>query len=332
MIEISQAQAEWANRFDGYKRLASTPGHLAGLLHDAREHYRVHGEVPDWCGVDFLRGWAFYLVRADRNAGGGALEDEWCAVLVRLAEHPAARATDRPPLRPPAGGPNLPTVFSAHPKMHKDPDFLAAKQARWQEGHVAPINQLVDRIRNDIRTEWSELHGDEAQRVFVPYIDPDSGGTHAKVLFLLESPAGPAALGSRMLSADNNDETAKNVWLGYQAAGMPRTFGLHWNAVPWYVGDGKRNKGVTASQVLQGHRYLEELLDLAPHIRVLLALGKPAQASMAVGASDLRERGIVVIKAPHPSPIPAASTKGRSLLEFNAAVAEAYRIALDPDK
>ena len=44
-----------------------------------------------------------------------------------------------------------------------------------------------------------------------------------------------------MLSADNDDETAKNVWDAYQANGMPRTHGLHWNAVPWYVGDGKKN-------------------------------------------------------------------------------------------
>lgn len=202
--------------------------------------------------------------------------------------------------------------------------FLAAKQARLWESHVAPINQLVDQIRLEIADEWAQAHASSAPPVFVPYVDPDSGGIQAKVLFVLESPAGPAALGSGMLSADNNDGTAKNVWLSYQASGMPRTYGLAWNAVPWYVGDGKRNRNVTASDVARGMQYLRQLLDLAPDIRVVLALGKPAQASVGSAYDVLGPRGISVINAPHPSPIPAATTRGRSLLEYNAAVAEAY--------
>ncbi|EAP97875.1 hypothetical protein JNB_12963 [Janibacter sp. HTCC2649] len=213
--------------------------------------------------------------------------------------------------------------------MHKDSAFLAAKQARWGEDHVAPVNQFVDQIRTEIAEEWATEHGEDAPPVFVPYVDPDSGGVSARVLFLLESPAGPAALGSRMLSADNDDETAKNVWLGYQDSGMPRTFGLPWNAVPWYVGDGKKNRSVTSAQVERGRRYLQELLELAPEIRVILALGRRAQASIAPDERDLRARGIEIIKATHPSPIPAASTRGRSLLEFNSALATAYGIARD---
>lgn len=201
---------------------------------------------------------------------------------------------------------------------------MAAKQGRLWDSHVAPINQLVDQIRHEIAEEWADTSQGTAPPVFVPYVDPDSGGIRARVLFVLESPAGPAALGSGMLSADNNDETAKNVWRSYQASGMPRTYGLHWNAVPWYVGDGKRNKRVTATDVTRAREYLRQLLDLAPAVRVVLALGRPAQASVAGAADVLAARGIRVINAPHPSPISAGATRGRTLDEFNAAVAEAY--------
>ena len=127
-----------------------------------------------------------------------------------------------------------------------------------------------------------------------------------------------------MLSADNNDVTAKNVWLAYQATGMPRTYGLHWNAVPWYVGDGRKNRSVTPAEVARGVEYLQQLLDLADDVQVVLAVGKPAQASVTSARDILRSRGIRVINAPHPSPIPAAATRGRSLHEFNVAVEEAF--------
>jgi uracil-DNA glycosylase len=324
----TSAQVRWAHGYDGYRRLASGPEALADVLGGARDAYLGQGRVPQWCGVDLLRGWAFYLAREDRHRGGDTLGDEWTAVLDRLRIHEDATGADRPP--PDARAlVDLPSVFSTEPKRHKDSAFLAAKQARLWESHVGPINQFVDQIRHEIAREWQEAHQSAAPPVFVPYVDPDSGGIQARVLFVLESPAGPAALGSGMLSADNNDETAKNVWRSYQASGMPRTYGLHWNAVPWYVGDGKKNKKVTASDVTRGRDYLCQLLDLAPSIRVVLALGKPAQASVAGAADVLASRRIRIINAPHPSPIPAAATKGASLEEFNAAVAQAYSVAVE---
>lgn len=323
MIDVPQAQIEWAHRYDGYQRLASSPEQLEELIRQGRRSFEARRRVPEWCGVDLLRGWAFYLVRADRHAGGGTLGEEWLAVLERVRTHPSSTAADRPPSLS-SNSLVMPTSFSTAPKMHKDSAFLAAKQARWREEHVAPVNAFVDQIHDEIAEAWAYERGDDAPPVFVPFVDPDSGGVAARVLFLLESPAGPAALGSRMLSADNNDETAKNVWLGYQASEMPRTYGLHWNAVPWYVGDGKKNKGVTPAEVERGRVYLKGLLDLAPDIRVVLALGKPAQASIGPLDSELRARRIVVVKAPHPSPRLAATTKGKSLEEFNAAVAEAH--------
>lgn len=321
------AEVVWAHTYNGYDRLAQTPEALGQLIDPLRREWLSTTRVPDWCGVDLLRGWAFYLAREDRHRGGGTLDDEWNAVLNALRSHEAATGADRPP--PLRYSPiSLPTRFSIEPKWHKDNDFLAAKQARLWEEHVAPINQFVDQVKVDV-AERRKLLGEPEKPVVVPYVDPDSGGVLARVLFLLESPAGPAALGSGMLSADNNDATAKNVWLAYETSGMPRTFGLHWNAVPWYVCHGKKNKGATPSDVEHGRHYLGQLLDLAPDIRVVLALGKPAQTSIAGYERDLRSRGVRVITAPHPSPISAGVTKGESLKLLNEAVAKAYVLGSD---
>lgn len=83
----------WAHTYDGYQRLASDPQALGDLLRPARDAYDRTREVPPWCGVDFLRGWAFYLARVDRFAGGGTLGDEWESVLEALRQHPSANGT-----------------------------------------------------------------------------------------------------------------------------------------------------------------------------------------------------------------------------------------------
>lgn len=77
-------------------------------------------------------------------------------------------ATGTPATLPPAAAPpSAPTVTSSFratgPKRHRDPDFLAMKQRRLREEHVAPLQALVDEIRQ------------ERDTVSVPYVDPDSG-------------------------------------------------------------------------------------------------------------------------------------------------------------
>ncbi|GAB4066301.1 hypothetical protein GCM10028777_18530 [Angustibacter speluncae] len=193
---------------------------------------------------------------------------------------------------------HLPTEFSDVPKRHRDVAFLAAKRARLREEHVRPVNDFVDVIRDEIAVE----RGVAPATVNVPYIDPDSGGVAARVLLVLESPAGPAALGSGMLSADNDDETAKNVWHAYRASGLSRTAGLHWNAVPWYVGTEKRNAPVTTADVTRGREFLVRLLDLATEVRVVIALGKRAQAGLGPLSSTLEDRRIHLLHCIHPGP------------------------------
>lgn len=97
--EATTAEVMWVHRYDAYRRLAATPEGLAAILEPARAEYDRTRRVPEWCGVDLLRGWAFFLVRRDHHRGGGSLDDEWRAVLDALRQHPDAAAADLPPRR-----------------------------------------------------------------------------------------------------------------------------------------------------------------------------------------------------------------------------------------
>lgn len=99
---LMSRQVEWAHRYNGYARLASTPEKLAEILEPAWREYRRTKRVPEWCGVDLLRGWVFYLARADRHGGGyglmenGDMIDEWRAVLERITSHEEATTDEMP--------------------------------------------------------------------------------------------------------------------------------------------------------------------------------------------------------------------------------------------
>lgn len=319
---VTAAEVEWAMSYNGYERLGRTPDDLTRVIGPARQEYERTNHVPEWCGVDLLRGWAFLMQREDYHQGGGSLGAEWASVLDAVRRHPAARRPDLPPSPPVLASDRmrelrLPETFSNRPRMHADPEFLRAKVARLGESHIAPVNSFVDQIRVERGTE------------FVPYVDPDLGGIAARILLVLESPAGKAALESSMLSPDNDDATAQNVWLAYEATGVPRTMALHWNVVPWYVGDGRKNAAVVSSQALEGAPYLERLADLLPDLRVVVALGKWAQLGAGVARATLLRRGVVTLDAPHPGPIPAGVTKGESLLQLHDVLRRAYELAAD---
>ena len=98
---LRHRQIVFAGTYDGYARLAP-PAELGALLDRPQREHAATGVVPAWCGIDLLRGWAFFLVRADRHGGGYALalggtrEDEWLAVLGAIARHPLGRELDVP--------------------------------------------------------------------------------------------------------------------------------------------------------------------------------------------------------------------------------------------
>ncbi|WP_238015010.1 uracil-DNA glycosylase [Dactylosporangium sp. AC04546] len=152
------------------------------------------------------------------------------------------------------------------------------------------MTDLVDRIRADVGHDH------------VPYVDPTFGGVEARVLFVLETPARPAALGSGMLSPDNDDATAANVWQLYKDFGLDRAAAVHWNAVPWFMGDVDRNKNAQRSDIALGLPWIAELVKLLPDLRLVVTMGVIARE--AFGLYLLRDdaRLLPWLPVAHPSP------------------------------
>ncbi len=132
----------------------------------------------------------------------------------------------------------------------------------------------------------------------VPDFDPLDGGTNAECLFLLEAP-GRKAVGSGFISRNNPDETASNFFAVNAEAGLARSRTVTWNAVPWYIGDGKRIRAATGSDLRTAEPHLEELLGLLPKLRVIVLVGRKAQRSSAAVAK--LAPSVVVLTCPHPS-------------------------------
>ena len=93
----SQAEIDWAGSYNGYHRIAGSPEMLWGMVEPADRAVRETGAVPQWCGVDLLRAWAFGATRPEWPAA--SLGYGWFALLDAIAAHPEARFADVPPGR-----------------------------------------------------------------------------------------------------------------------------------------------------------------------------------------------------------------------------------------
>jgi len=201
--------------------------------------------------------------------------------------------------------PNWPT----EPRTHRDTSTVAAKLDRLEEPHIAPLTALARRIA-------AERGAD------VPLFDPSSGGTNARVLLLLESPGPRSATGQRgsgLISMDNDDGTAANGFLGLVESGLPRPLTLNWNIVPWYL---RAVRTPTPAEIGEAAPYLGRLLDLLPDLRVVLLLGKAAQAGWAASGPG----GVRTLHAPHPSP-QNFNTRPDSRIAFITTLRQAAEIA-----
>lgn len=93
-----KALIDWAHSYNVYERLGAD---MATVLRPLQDEIESAGEIPEWAGVDLLRGLAFWRVRvaANREAPEDALDDPvFLAVVDAVHKHPHARASDRPPL------------------------------------------------------------------------------------------------------------------------------------------------------------------------------------------------------------------------------------------
>lgn len=189
--------------------------------------------------------------------------------------------------------------LSQGPRAHRDPAFLAAKVARLREPHIAPLNDLANRIA--VETGLA-----------VPAFDPDSAGIYARSLFLFEAPGarstgadGPraAARGSGIISPDNNDGSAENMWRLHEGAGLSRRSTLAWNIVPWYVGGGTKIRRVERADLEAAAPYLAALICLLPDLRVVVTFGdKPRRGWFRYLLHDDSPL-LPTLAVPHPSPL-----------------------------
>ncbi|QTJ65233.1 uracil-DNA glycosylase [Rhodococcus sp. ZPP] len=146
-------------------------------------------------------------------------------------------------------------------------EHLLAKHARVWEPHVAPINHLANRIAD----------AEGIPRGHVPYVDPDLGGIHARVLVLLDNPSrkAKAGTGSGLLSLDNDDRTAWTCRLAYKEAGVDWRSVVHWNSCPFPTA----SKGPRSldSERARAARWTRELVTLCSNLEFVLLLGGPAR-------------------------------------------------------
>ncbi len=173
--------------------------------------------------------------------------------------------------------------------MNRDPAFLASKLRRIRDPHVAPLNGLVE--------TW-HAHGMQ-----VPWADPDSGGVHSRILFLHESP-GPAASprhGSRIISPDNNDQTAARFWRLSHDAGLPRNAYVNWNIVPWYVSATRANVNASSADGQAALPYLHQFVSQLTTLRAVVLMGGFAEHWWLRYLRRAESPVLAVIVAPHPS-------------------------------
>jgi uracil-DNA glycosylase len=138
--------------------------------------------------------------------------------------------------------------------MNKDGDFLADKLRRIHDPHVGPLNSLIEQV---------------------PWVDPDFGGVHSRILFLHESPgpASSASYGSGVISPDNSDQTAARFRRLSRQAELDRRRYINWNAVPWYVPATAKAANATSADGAAALPYLHQFVMLLTELRVVVVMG-----------------------------------------------------------
>lgn len=146
-----------------------------------------------------------------------------------------------------------------------DPAEQARRAALMTEPHMQQLASFLEDLR------YHEFNKN------VPSFDPCDGGCEAQALFLLKSPgAGPLRTG--FVSRDNPEPSAANFHQLCESVGIDRRRTLLWHVFPWHQGDQKMYKPEQNAEMKKALPYLKELLDLLPRLRVVVLMGKEAQA------------------------------------------------------
>lgn len=173
-------------------------------------------------------------------------------------------------------------------RLMRDPAFRAEQVRCCFAEHVAPLNRLVDELKQN--GEW------------LPYIAPMYGGINARLLCVLRDP-GPMTRddgGSGFLCWENNDATAEMVCELFAGAGIDASDVVPWNAFPWYI-----NRHPKAKELERGVEPWMRLIDLLPNLRVVMLLGGSAHDGWERLArrysATVTSRRLSVIKTYHTS-------------------------------
>ena len=171
------------------------------------------------------------------------------------------------------------------PRALRDASAVSQRQSLLETARVAPLGELVLRLRAERRAED------------VPWFDPLEAGTYARILLLHEAAdrsIAPARGGSGLVSSDNDDESSEAMWHLLREAGIDRRAGLvTWNIVPWYVDPAV---GVTEADVAAAQPWLQQLIYLLYGMSVVVFVGERARESWHLNISRAE-----LLTCPHPS-------------------------------
>jgi len=175
----------------------------------------------------------------------------------------------------------------------RDENFKADQWERRYSPHIAPINELVDALREA---------DPPAGRGWMPYVAPLHGGIDAEVLSILRDPGPKAHIdgGSGFLCIENDDPTAERQAELFDSVGVSPRKVLPWNAYPWYV-----NRAITPAEQWEGVDPLLRLMGLVPTLSVVFLQGNDARDMWKKVRRDQpgieAELGLTVIESIHPS-------------------------------
>ncbi len=168
-----------------------------------------------------------------------------------------------------------------------DPRALAARVDALKADHMQPLNGFLLGLRNDGR--------------IVPWFDPVDGGTGARVLILLESPA-RRGTDPRFVSRDNAAPTQANLRRFLARAGIARSDTVLWNVVPWVMDpDGPRNRAPKRAEIADGLTRLPALLAMLQKLEIVVTAGRVAARAGPVVADARPDAAF--FEMPHPSPV-----------------------------
>jgi uracil-DNA glycosylase len=193
------------------------------------------------------------------------------------------------------------------PKSLASPEERAARTTLLAAPHVDGLVSLVADMRRAKGADYS-----------IPDFDPLDGGQEAEVLFLLEAP-GAKAVATGFISRNNPDETARNFFLLNAEAGIDRRLTVTWNAVPWYIGSGRKIRPATRYDVQEADAWLRQLLGRLHRLKYVMFVGQKSLHAQPVVRGCRPD--VELMSMPHPSPLfinRAPGNRARVLTELKA--------------